>query len=57
VRVLRDGGAGDWLVEWRGCYWAHATYAAALADACVIAAAHNERIIDNAREDVWGGAP
>jgi len=55
VRVLRARNGG-WLVVWRTCGWLHATYAAALADARVIAAAHNEHIIDNAREDVRGGA-
>jgi len=56
VRIIRDDGAGDWLVEWRGWYWAHDTYAAARADAARTAAAHGERVIDNAREDVGGAA-
>jgi hypothetical protein len=34
----------------------HDTYAAARADAAKIAAAHHERIIDDAREDMGGAA-
>jgi hypothetical protein len=30
VRIIRDEGAGDWLVSWRGLYWQHATHTAAL---------------------------
>jgi hypothetical protein len=45
VRIIRDEGRGDWLVEWRGWYWPHASYAAALADAHAIAAAHGVRVV------------
>jgi hypothetical protein len=53
VRIIRDETRGDWLVEWRGWYWAHTSYASALTDAHRIAAAHNERVIDDAREDAF----
>jgi len=56
VRIIRDEGRGGWLVLWRGWHWAHDTCAAARADAHRIAAAHGERVIDDARKDVWGGA-
>jgi hypothetical protein len=54
IHVVRDGRRGDWLVLWRGWSWSHPSYAAARADAYVIANLHGERIIDD-REDGWGG--
>jgi hypothetical protein len=56
IRISYDANVGDWLVVWRGWYWRHDTYAGARADAAKIAAVHGERIIDDAREDVFGGA-
>ena len=56
VRIIHDVDRGDWLVEWRGWYWSHASYASARADAARIAAVHGERVIDYARKDVCGGA-
>jgi hypothetical protein len=54
VRVFRD--ADYWLVQWRNCYWVHTSHGAALADAHRIASAHNQRVINHARPDTWGGA-
>jgi len=56
VRVVRDEGAGDWLVLWGDWAWSHSSFAAALVDAHKIAAAHGERVIVPSSDSTTGDA-